>query len=227
MQVARNGSKTPAFRPQPTMNLTIYNGIHDDNGNVLRGSSNSDIIMDYSASNDTDLMESWGYTGAAIVLGINGFLGFTLNISVIVLMCKDMQVICVSSRAPVRPNVDTNCNWFGSAVESDQHHSFQSGVLGFLRVGVGESVHDDRGHLSPVDIRQDAVRLLRLLHGSFGHHFHYHADGAIVRTTVYGQVSVHHQAAEQSRCIRIGAVHLDVLAGGDDAAAFRLGCVRE
>lgn len=76
------------------MNLTTYNGLHDDYNNVLSGSSNSDTIMDYGASNNTDLMESWGYTGAAIVLGVNGLLGFTLNISVIVLMCKDMQVIC-------------------------------------------------------------------------------------------------------------------------------------
>lgn len=54
---------------------------------VAAGTAAADV---YDSSND--LMESWGYTATATVLAVNGFLGFTLNISVIVLMCKDMQV---------------------------------------------------------------------------------------------------------------------------------------
>lgn len=88
------------------MNLSRLDAQHsimynDIGGNVF--STNSGIPLPLvqagteaaaAASDDSnDLMESWGYTGAAIVLGINGFLGFTLNISVIVLMCKDMQVM--------------------------------------------------------------------------------------------------------------------------------------
>lgn len=57
---------------------------------VHSASSTSSTADHYDPAND--LMESWGYTAAATVLAVNGFLGFTLNISVIVLMCKDMQV---------------------------------------------------------------------------------------------------------------------------------------
>lgn len=226
------------------MNLTVNIGrLHDGGYNNAAELSDSGTIMDYGASNNSDLMESWGYTGSAIVLGINGFLGFTLNISVIVLMCKDMQVKCVRRLARVL----CCCCWacltsvvqfafcvrschippHPTAVESDQHYSIQSGVLGFHRIGAGQSVHNDRGHLPPVDIRPDVVRVLRVLHGTAGHCVDYHANGALVRAPVHRQVSVHHQAAEQSRRHRLGAVHLDVLAGSDYAAALRLGSVRE
>lgn len=38
------------------------------------------------------LMPEWGFTLAAIVLFFIGFFGFFLNLIVIVLMCKDVQV---------------------------------------------------------------------------------------------------------------------------------------
>lgn len=41
---------------------------------------------------DEELMEPWGYTIAAVVLFFIGFFGFFLNIFVIILMCRDLQV---------------------------------------------------------------------------------------------------------------------------------------
>lgn len=52
------------------------------------------ILNDTSYGTEDDaLMDSWSYTLSAIVLGIIGFFGFTLNLSVIILMCKDGQVV--------------------------------------------------------------------------------------------------------------------------------------
>lgn len=42
--------------------------------------------------NNNDLMEEWAYLLTAAVLFIIGFFGFFLNIIVITLMCKDIQV---------------------------------------------------------------------------------------------------------------------------------------
>lgn len=39
-----------------------------------------------------ELMESWAYVAAAVTLFFIGFFGFFLNLFVIALMCKDMQV---------------------------------------------------------------------------------------------------------------------------------------
>lgn len=38
------------------------------------------------------LMEPWGYTAAAVTLCFIGFFGFSLNLVVIYLMCKDVQL---------------------------------------------------------------------------------------------------------------------------------------
>lgn len=37
-------------------------------------------------------MPEWGYVATAVTLLLIGFFGFTLNLLVIVLMCKDIQV---------------------------------------------------------------------------------------------------------------------------------------
>ena len=37
-------------------------------------------------------MEPWGFTLTAVILFLIGFFGFFLNLFVIVLMCKDIQV---------------------------------------------------------------------------------------------------------------------------------------
>lgn len=39
-----------------------------------------------------DEMPDWGYEAAAAVLFLIGFFGFSLNLFVIILMCKDIQV---------------------------------------------------------------------------------------------------------------------------------------
>ena len=39
-----------------------------------------------------ELMEEWAYTLTAVVLFCIGFFGFSLNLLVIILMCKDIQV---------------------------------------------------------------------------------------------------------------------------------------
>lgn len=54
------------------------------------------IIME-NGTISNQLMQSWGYTASAIVLSINGFFGFTLNFSVIILMYKDSQVIYLNT----------------------------------------------------------------------------------------------------------------------------------
>jgi c-opsin len=41
---------------------------------------------------DGDLMLPWAYTAAAVTLFLIGFFGFFLNLFVIALMCKDVQV---------------------------------------------------------------------------------------------------------------------------------------
>lgn len=44
------------------------------------------------SNNTVELMEPWGYDLAAAVLCVVQCLGFTLNLFVIVLMCRDAQV---------------------------------------------------------------------------------------------------------------------------------------
>jgi hypothetical protein len=39
-----------------------------------------------------EYMEPWAFTATAVVLFFIGFFGFSLNLLVIVLMCKDIQV---------------------------------------------------------------------------------------------------------------------------------------
>lgn len=39
-----------------------------------------------------ELMDEWAYTASATVLFLIGFFGFFLNLFVIILMCKDMQL---------------------------------------------------------------------------------------------------------------------------------------
>lgn len=73
--------------------LLLGSGVH--NANAIGGQGDARLGGDGAGTvvaTDADNMESWMYTVAAVVLAINGFFGFTLNISVIVLMCKDMQV---------------------------------------------------------------------------------------------------------------------------------------
>ena len=41
------------------------------------------------------LMDNWAYSAAATVLFFVGFFGFSLNLIVIILMCKDIQVSTV------------------------------------------------------------------------------------------------------------------------------------
>lgn len=51
----------------------------------------AEIIINTSTTN-YELMEQWGYTTAAIVLILIGFVGFFFNIFVIILMCRNDQV---------------------------------------------------------------------------------------------------------------------------------------
>lgn len=46
----------------------------------------------FTEHSEEELMEPWGYTVAAIVLFFIGFFGFFLNLFVIILMCRDLQV---------------------------------------------------------------------------------------------------------------------------------------
>uniref|UniRef100_A0A1B0CMJ6 G-protein coupled receptors family 1 profile domain-containing protein n=2 Tax=Lutzomyia longipalpis TaxID=7200 RepID=A0A1B0CMJ6_LUTLO len=52
----------------------------------MSAGNNSDVV------NEEALMEPWGYIVSAIVLALIGFFGFTLNLTVIVMMFKDMQL---------------------------------------------------------------------------------------------------------------------------------------
>jgi hypothetical protein len=49
-------------------------------------------VMDFTEKMSQDQMPDWGYTFAAATLFCIGFFGFSLNLFVIVLMCKDIQV---------------------------------------------------------------------------------------------------------------------------------------
>lgn len=49
-------------------------------------------LYEITASMPSAALPDWGYTVAAAVLFFIGFFGFFLNLFVIVLMCKDMQV---------------------------------------------------------------------------------------------------------------------------------------
>lgn len=91
MDIAGAWNNSTSLRVLATNQLLLGAGGVGDS-NASGGSSNVGEAGEMQMATDVDLMESWGYTGAAVVLALNGFFGFTLNISVIVLMCKDMQV---------------------------------------------------------------------------------------------------------------------------------------
>lgn len=49
-------------------------------------------LLDIMGTTSPDEMPPWGYTLTATVLFAIGFFGFFLNLFVIILMCKDIQV---------------------------------------------------------------------------------------------------------------------------------------
>ena len=55
-------------------------------------SDNLEAISQMGDSTPYVHMEPWAYTLTAMTLFCIGFFGFTLNLFVIVLMCKDIQV---------------------------------------------------------------------------------------------------------------------------------------
>lgn len=58
----------------------------------LLSENDNQEFMNGIADGDVELMEEWAYTLTAVVLFCIGFFGFTLNLLVIILMCKDIQV---------------------------------------------------------------------------------------------------------------------------------------
>lgn len=66
-----------------------------------------------SAVDYEDLMAPWAYNASAVTLFFIGFFGFFLNLFVIALMCKDMQVSGSNGRGrfgPFRQHDDTRSN---------------------------------------------------------------------------------------------------------------------
>lgn len=58
----------------------------------LVSEKNAQELYEITASMPSEAMPAWGYTATAAVLFFIGFFGFFLNLFVIILMCKDMQV---------------------------------------------------------------------------------------------------------------------------------------
>lgn len=58
----------------------------------LLSENHNQELMNGIADDGGELMEEWAYTLTAVVLFCIGFFGFTLNLLVIILMCKDIQV---------------------------------------------------------------------------------------------------------------------------------------
>lgn len=54
----------------------------------ITNDSKTEIIYLYT----DELMDEWAFTASAVVLFLIGFFGFFLNLFVIILMCKDMQL---------------------------------------------------------------------------------------------------------------------------------------
>lgn len=53
---------------------------------------NGNSLLELGDKMSHDEMPDWGFTLAAAVLFLIGFFGFFLNLFVIILMCKDVQV---------------------------------------------------------------------------------------------------------------------------------------
>lgn len=58
----------------------------------LLSENDNQEFMNGIADSGGELMEEWAYTLTAVVLFCIGFFGFSLNLLVIILMCKDIQV---------------------------------------------------------------------------------------------------------------------------------------
>lgn len=55
-------------------------------------------LLDITERMPHEHLPDWGYTATASVLFAIGFFGFSLNLFVIVLMCKDIQVSLAATR---------------------------------------------------------------------------------------------------------------------------------
>lgn len=68
--------------------------------NTLFVTTNISVVIDQHGHRLSEVTESmpiaempdWGYTLTAVTLSLIGFFGFFLNLCVIILMCKDLQV---------------------------------------------------------------------------------------------------------------------------------------
>lgn len=64
-----------------------------NNNTSLYGEINGDnIFREEHVSGGGEYMETWAYSLTALALFFIGFFGFFLNLFVILLMCKDIQV---------------------------------------------------------------------------------------------------------------------------------------
>jgi hypothetical protein len=60
--------------------------------NLVDVHSDNELVYNSGALHQEQMLPLWGYTVTAIALLLIGFFGFFLNLFVIVLMCKDIQV---------------------------------------------------------------------------------------------------------------------------------------
>lgn len=66
---------------------------------MIVNNNSIDLLISENVENygeETELMEPWAYTATAVTLFFIGFFGFFLNIFVIILMCRDLQVNIMS-----------------------------------------------------------------------------------------------------------------------------------
>lgn len=82
-----------------TLSVTEISVVTERNGNTLLELTPQDEMPD------------WGFTLAAVVLFLIGFFGFFLNLFVIILMCKDIQVSRSTLSLRDKPHVNHSKNF--------------------------------------------------------------------------------------------------------------------
>lgn len=63
---------------------------------VVTGENDRSMLDILGTATPDESLPAWGYTITAIVLFAIGFFGFFLNLFVIILMCKDIQVSTIN-----------------------------------------------------------------------------------------------------------------------------------
>lgn len=95
-----------------------------------------------------ELMEPWAYNLAAGVLLVIQIFGLTLNLFVIILMCRDTQVYTIwYSFIEIYNEKKTSPD-----LESHQHHYFQFSLLRLFGFIIRQSVCFSISLVSPLDI---------------------------------------------------------------------------